>query len=57
VDWPYAVSLVVGLLLVGVATWLVYRLGRSEHDPRADGERGYEAQVEAGPDNEVNGAG
>jgi hypothetical protein len=57
VDWPHVAMLLAGLLLIGVATWLVYRLGRSVQDPRVDGERGQEAQAQGEPEDDVDGVG
>ena len=53
VDWPYAMLLAAGVLLIGAATWLVYRLGCSAEDSRRDGERAQGAEAESGPEDEV----
>jgi hypothetical protein len=54
-DWPYAALLAAGLLLIGLATWLVYWLGRSAEDqPRGDRQRGQEGHREGKPEEEVD---
>jgi hypothetical protein len=57
VDWPYGVVLLLGLILIGLATWAVFRLGCSAEAPRAAGERGQQAQAEREPEDEIDRAG